>query len=157
MEPIAERLDLPPVYGKVKRTVPWATVRDELTNARVYWLATVRRDGRPHVVPVDGLWVDDRWYYGGAPETVHRRTVEANPEVVMHIGDGVQAFIVEGRVEITTRTHDEAKRLAAISNDKYGYGFDASSYEAVPTLIPRVVLAWTAALADATRFRFTER
>jgi nitroimidazol reductase NimA-like FMN-containing flavoprotein (pyridoxamine 5'-phosphate oxidase superfamily) len=157
MEPIAERLDLPPAYGKVKRTVPWETVREELTKARVYWLATVRRDGRPHVVPVDGVWVDDRFYYGGAPETVHRRTVDANPEVVMHIGDGLQAFIVEGRVEVTMRSPKEAEQLAAVANDKYGYGVEAKRYEAVPTLVPRLVLAWTDGLADATRFRFADR
>jgi hypothetical protein len=157
MEPIAERIDLPAAYGKVTKTLPWTAVQEELTTARVYWLATVRPNGRPHVVPLDGVWVDDRWYYGGAPETLHRRNVDAHPDVAMHIGDGMSAFIVEGAVEITTRSSAEAKKLAAIANKKYGYGVEASRYEQVPTLVPRLVLAWTDGLANATRFRFSKR
>ena len=30
----------------------WSQARDELTAAEVYWLSTVRPDGRPHVTPL---------------------------------------------------------------------------------------------------------
>ena len=40
-----------------------------------YWLATVRRDGTPHVVPVDGMWLDGGCYFGGDPATVHIRNL----------------------------------------------------------------------------------
>jgi hypothetical protein len=28
-----------------------------------HWLATVRPDGRPHVMPVWAIWVDDAFYF----------------------------------------------------------------------------------------------
>jgi nitroimidazol reductase NimA-like FMN-containing flavoprotein (pyridoxamine 5'-phosphate oxidase superfamily) len=117
-------------------------------------LATTRADGRPHVVPVDGLWLDDAWYYGGSPETVHSRTVQANPRVVVHIGDGATAVIVEGEVVPTRQPPEMVRRLEAASRAKYGYAPPPGAYETVRVLHPRRVLAWTAFPTDATRFRF---
>jgi hypothetical protein len=157
-DPIAEPLDLPAVYGKATNPLAWGLVRAELEGAQHYWIVTVREDGRPHAVPVDGVWLDDLWYYGGSDETVHHRSVTANPDVVMHLEDGMKAVIVEGEVRQTTPAPDLAKRMADASRKKYGYGLDASGYEkGVLTLLPRRVLAWTAFPKDATRFRFAER
>ena len=42
-------------------TISWETARDRLANPevpRTCWLATTRPDGRPHLVPVIGFWID---------------------------------------------------------------------------------------------------
>jgi hypothetical protein len=62
MDPIAERLALPDGSGKVGTTMAWEAVRERLEQAPRHWLVTTRPDGRAHVVPVDGLWLDDAWY-----------------------------------------------------------------------------------------------
>jgi len=36
--------------------VPWPEARARLAEAQTYWLATVRLDGRPHVMPLLGVW-----------------------------------------------------------------------------------------------------
>ena len=36
----------------------WSQARDELACAEVYWLSTVRPDGRPHVTPLLGIWLE---------------------------------------------------------------------------------------------------
>jgi Pyridoxamine 5'-phosphate oxidase len=68
-EPVAERnLD---GYGAAP--VAWARVRDSLEgltqapetggpDRHTFWLATVRPDGRPHVMPLGVLWVDGALY-----------------------------------------------------------------------------------------------
>jgi hypothetical protein len=159
MEPVAEVLDLPKEYGVPTDPLDWTTVRAELERAEHYWIATVRSSGRPHVVPVDGIWIDDAWYYGGSETTVHYRSVVANPEMVMHLEDGMKAVVVEGQVRRTNPSGTLAQRIAEASRKKYGYGPDAGAYEkeGVLTLFPRRVLAWTAFPKDATRFRFDER
>ena len=63
MEPIAELVDFPEEYGKASTKLDWPSVRAQLERAERYWIATIRPDGRPHVVPVDGIWVEDLWYY----------------------------------------------------------------------------------------------
>lgn len=155
MEPVAELLQFPEGYGTATTTLPWDVVRAALETAERYWVATTRDDGRPHVVPVDGIWLDDLWYYGGSPEAVHQQTVRANPQVVMHLEDAMKAVIVEGEVRLTKPTSEVARELAVVSRKKYGYAPTVREYQkGVPTLFPTRVLAWTSFPKDATRFRF---
>lgn len=158
MEPIAELLDLPEGYGRATEPLGWASVRSRLEDVQHYWLATSRPDGRPHVVPLEGIWVDDTWYYGGGEDTIHSRTGIANPNVVMHLGDGLEAVIVEGEVQRDSPSRALADRLAGLSRKKYGYAPATGAYEkGVPMLVPRRVLAWRAFPKDATRFRFGDQ
>ena len=155
--PTATKISFPKGYGTAKEVLAWAEVRARLEEAKAYWLATTRADGAPHLVPVDGLWVDDVWYYGGAPDTVHRRTVAQNPRAVMHLADPIKAVIVEGVVRGEGPSPELAQRLADASNTKYveyGYRNDATAYADVLALFPTRVLAWTAFPLDATRFEF---
>jgi hypothetical protein len=44
----------------------WRTAEQRLETPepeQTYWLATVRPDGRPHVMPVIGIWADDAFYF----------------------------------------------------------------------------------------------
>lgn len=155
--PTAARITFPKGYGTAKEVLAWAEVRARLEEAKAYWLATTRADGAPHVVPVDGLWVADVWYYGGAPDTEHRRTVVQNPRAVMHLADPFHAVIVEGVVRGERPSPELAQRLADASNAKYaeyGYRNDATAYAGVLALFSTRVLAWTAFPNDATRFEF---
>ena len=154
MEPVAELLDFPEGYGKATGTLAWTAVRAELERAQNYWVATVRPDGRPHVVPVEGLWIDDAWFYSGSKETVHYRSVAANPQAVMHLEEATKAFIVKGEVLPMDLAPPLATRLAMASREKYGYAPEAGEHVGVLKLSPRTVLAWTAFPKDATRFRF---
>ena len=156
--PIAEQLTIPVEYGTPSRLLSWDRVAARLTDAHHYWLATVRPDGRPHVVPLDGLWIDDVWYFGGRPTTVKHRNLLSNPNAALHLEDGEAAVIVEGTCAIVTPPEEMAERLAATSKQKYGDGPPASVYlTGVWALTPVRVLAWGDLTVDATRFRFDRR
>ena len=44
-----------PRYGDANATAPgWDDVERRLADAQLYWLVTVRADGRPHAVPLCG-------------------------------------------------------------------------------------------------------
>ena len=155
MEPVAELLDFPEGYGKATGPLVWTAVRTELERAQHYWIATVRPDGRPHVVPVEGLWVDDAWYYSGSKETIHYRSVAANPQAAMHLEAATKVFVVEGEVLPIDPAQTLVARLAKAWRQKYGYAPpDADESVGVLRLTPRSILAWTAFPKDATRFRF---
>ena len=156
-KPIADKPDIPAEYGNPKQRLEWDEVERRLERAPVYWIASTRPDGRPHVVPRDGIWLGGGLYYGGSPETVHHRNITQNPEIVVHIGDGQEAIIVEGTVEFQKPTEEMAARLSRESFAKYPqYGrIDPSIYlGGVSLLKPRRVLAWTNFTDNATRFRF---
>ena len=156
--PGREKLVLPKGYGRTTKMISWESVRDRLAEAKQYWLATNRGSGSPHLVPVDGLWVDDRLYYGGSPETVHVRLAQANPNVTIHLPDPWQVVVVEGEVRVSTTSPGLAQRLADVANVKYAeYGMqhDASAYAEPAVVHPRRVIAWSTFPKDATRFTFT--
>ena len=155
LEPTAEILELPSAYGRATSTLDWPSVRERLEKAERYWLAATRPDGRPHVIPIDGIWLDDVWYFGGAPETVHQRSVKENPSVVRHLEDPMKAVIVEGDAEWLTPSPEVGTRLSEASKAKYGYAPSPEDYSAgVWGLRPRRVLAWNSFPKDATRFVF---
>lgn len=159
-EPSSTPLPLPPDYGKATRPMAWSEADGLLTDSRVYWLASVRPDGRPHVVPSDGIWLDGTLYFGGSPDTVHMRNVRATGHAVAHVGDGLAAaVIVEGKVTDETPTHDVAERLAEANNTKYAdYGMAMRPEDYVKTGVTALrahrVLAWTSYPENATRFEF---
>ena len=155
MEPVAEPLELPDGYGTTTTTLAWADVRARLETATQYWVATTLAGGRPHAVPVDGLWLDDLWYWGGSDQAVHYRSALANPQVVMHLPDPARAVVVEGTAGLARPSPALAERLVQASKAKYGYAPPASGYDGALALRPRLVLAWSAFPKDATRFRFT--
>jgi Pyridoxamine 5'-phosphate oxidase len=155
MQPTATQLPLPRPYGTPSRVLAWDAVEGKLASAERYWLATTCPDGRPHVVPVDGLWVDGAWYFGGHPSTVYQRNLRHSREVVVHLEDANAAVIAEGTVELVQAPADLARRLSDASKEKYGYGQPASTYQSgVWRLRPRRVLAWDNLPEDATRFTF---
>jgi nitroimidazol reductase NimA-like FMN-containing flavoprotein (pyridoxamine 5'-phosphate oxidase superfamily) len=52
----------------------WSQARDELASAEVYWLSTVRPDGRPHVTPLLGIWLEGALYFCTGPNEQKART-----------------------------------------------------------------------------------
>ena len=155
MEPVAERLRIPAAYGSPTMLLPWSAVEGSLRGALHYWLATVRPDGRPHSVPVDGLWVDGRLVVGGDPDTVYRRNLRHNRAVTVHLADTEAATIVDGVADWFRPPQNQARALATASRAKYGYAPPVKAFAAgVWRVSPRVVMAWTDLTLDATRFRF---
>lgn len=94
-----------------------------LTGAELYWLTTVRPDGRPHVTPFIGVWWDGALHFCTGPGERKARNVESNQEVVLTTGTNTLSkgfdVVVEGRAE---RITDEPRltALAAAWEAKYG-------------------------------------
>src|SRR5512147_600445 len=96
-EPIVDRPRIPG-YGvpdSSDGTLPWSWARERLDRALVYWLATTGPDGAPHLVPIWGAWVGDRWYVEGGP-TRWQRNLRANPNLAIHVEFGDEVVVVEG-------------------------------------------------------------
>lgn len=90
---------------------PWSLAEERLANpepARTYWLATVRPDGAPHVMPVIALWVDGAVYFLTGEATRKGRNLAHESRCVIAVSSTTLPsldLIVEGRAE---RVTDEA-------------------------------------------------
>ncbi len=166
MSPSIDRPQFPSGYGlpdNDESVLPWSDVEARLVASEQYWMATTRPDGRPHVVPRWGVWVDGGLFYDGAPTTVHVRNLSLNSACVLHLEDGWRAVLVEGVSGPTSSPGPElGARIAAALTSKYGsrgYSPAADAWEGPDAgglcrFTPTKALAWFDFPVDATRFTF---
>ena len=62
----------------------WGDVETLLRAAELYWLTTVRADGRPHVTPLVGLWHDGAFHFTTGTDEQKSRNLDHSPSVVGH-------------------------------------------------------------------------
>ena len=145
----------------------WARAQSVLTDAAIYWLTTVRADGRPHVTPLIAVWRDGAIHFCTGPDEQKSHNLAANSSIVVTTGKNEWAgldVVVEGSAERVT--DDGALRdLAAAWEDKYGkdWHFDVADgafrHDAgradVFTVVPAKAYAYDRdEPGGATRYRF---
>ena len=162
--PSAGAAHFPDEYGQTPQTrahlLDWAAVSARIAAARNYWLATIGADGRPHLRPVDGVYVDGALCFGGSPRTRWVRNLQERPEVSASLPDDDHAVILEGLAELITDPDLPVSiALAPANRAKYPQYFDGdapSEFRPFWCVRPRRVFAWslTDFPAAATRFDF---
>ena len=159
--PSVGRPRIPAEYGIPKNNkglLSWSHVIERMAHAMHYWICTVGADGRPHVTPVDGLWFDDKLYFGGSPQTRRNRDLAENPAVSVHLDSSDDVVILHGDAHLETLDHELAVQLAKVSSEKYGYAPRPEDYQTsgVHVFRPRVVFAWKQFPKDVTRWQFAD-
>jgi hypothetical protein len=102
---------------------PYADARTALDDAQLYWLATVRPDGRPHITPLIAVMVNDALHFCTGADERKAKNIAANAHCIIMTGcnrldDGLDV-VVEGEAVRTT----DALQLARVADayvEKYG-------------------------------------
>jgi PPOX class probable F420-dependent enzyme len=76
-------------------TIP-VHAKERLATAENIWLATVRQDATPHLVPIWFVWVQDRAYVCTAGSSVKVRNIKQNPHVTLSLEDASSPLVIEG-------------------------------------------------------------
>ncbi|MGY1805312.1 pyridoxamine 5'-phosphate oxidase family protein [Blastococcus sp. SYSU D00922] len=116
-----------PRYGDASMTPPaWADIERVLVDAQLYWIITVRADGRPHAVPLVGVWQDGAFAFCTGSDEQKQRNLDGNPQVAVTTGStGANGWnsgddvVVEGRAVRVTEA-GELRALASAWYAKYG-------------------------------------
>jgi hypothetical protein len=160
--PIADRPLVPDGYGIPSDTaslLPWSYVDGQMNQARNYWVGTTRPDGRPHAMPVWGVWLDRVFYFEGNPFTRRGRNLARNPAVVVHLESGDQVLILEGEArEIKEPALSLTRSLSRAFSSKYAwanYHPEPDSWDrgGLYAMHPKVVIGWSHFPQDATRWK----
>lgn len=135
--------------------LPWSTVADWLRVSRNYWVCSTRPDGRPHAMPVWGLWIDGAVWFSTDPDSYKARHLALNPEAVIHLESGDEVCVLEGVVERVT-----VPQLPASFVDEYEAKYDfrldlTMEGFGLFVLAPRLALTWTEADFPTTATRWT--
>ena len=98
--------------------IAWETAVERLSNAHTYWLATVRSDGRPHVMPVWAVWLDDGLWLSTSGDSMKGRNLAREPRCTLTLDDSGMQLVVDGTARRVT-DDGELRRFAEVYTAKY--------------------------------------
>lgn len=79
--------------------LPWSWAEERVVANRNYWVVTASASGRPHAMPVWGVWLPEteRFWFSCSPNARKARNLAANPQCVVTVDDTVECVSMEGR------------------------------------------------------------
>lgn len=121
-KPAASRPDMPG-YGvstSKKGMLPFSHFEKLFGGNCNYFVATAAPGGRPHVMPVWGVWNAGRFFFSTGSRTRKARNLAENPQCAITIEDGAQPVMIEGVATRLTKA-SAFKGAAAAYKKKYDW------------------------------------
>jgi general stress protein 26 len=150
------------------KATPWEKTRRLVEEAELFWISTVRADGRPHVTPLVAVWLDDAIHFTTGPTEQKAVNLRTNPSVILTTGcnqwDRGLDIVVEG--EAVQATDDSLlERLAEAWARKWDgrwryevrhgcFHHDDGGVALVFSVTPQKVFAFGKGTFSQTRHRF---
>jgi nitroimidazol reductase NimA-like FMN-containing flavoprotein (pyridoxamine 5'-phosphate oxidase superfamily) len=146
----------------------WEQTRQVLESAQLFWITTVRADGRPHVTPLVAVWLDSAIYFTTGDSEQKGVNLRGNPHVVLMTGrndwDSGLDVMVEGDAA-RVADDDTLRRLATAWAAKWdgswqfevrdgGFFHPGGGEALVFKVTPAKVLAFGKGTFSHTRHRF---
>ena len=147
----------------------WEQTRRALEQAELFWITTVRADGRPHMTPLVAVWDRDALYFCTGAQEQKAVNLRGNRQVILSTGcnawdQGLDVMVEGDAVQVT----DDAalSRLAEAWRAKWdgrwqyqvrdGFFYHPESEEPVGVfaVAPAKVLAFTKGAFSHTRHVF---
>ena len=139
--------------------LPWSWAVQRLVGSRYYWVSTVRPNGRPHSMPVWGVWIQEQIWFsssGGSRKTLN---IASNPWVVVSTDDATEPVVVEGNARrVSSAGEPELVRAFADAvNAKYATDYPAEFFleNATFSVRPDRVIAMTESDFESSPTRWT--
>ena len=108
---------------------PWAEVVEVLDGAEMFWLSTVREDGRPHVVPMPAVWLDGMLHFCTGAAEQKAVNLRSNAQCVLSTGpnrfhEGLDVVVEGSAARVTGR--ERLEPLAAMWKSRLDWDFDVA-------------------------------
>ncbi|HSA52349.1 MAG TPA: pyridoxamine 5'-phosphate oxidase family protein [Yinghuangia sp.] len=113
---------LGPFSSPDARATPWASVLATIGEAEVFWLSTVRPDGRPHVTPVLAAWSLGGLCFTTGGQERKARNLKRNPHCALTTGTSALTgvdVVIEGVASVVDRRSEREQAVADFER-KYG-------------------------------------
>ena len=147
--------------------VPWAEVDAVLLKSEMFWLSTVRPDGRPHVTPIPAIWDAGKLHFCSGSQEQKSANLARNPQCVLTTGTN-QLFsgldvIAEG-VAVRVTERPRLLELAALWKAQIDWDYEVGEHAfkdaigrdgLVFAVAPVKVLSFSKKPYVQTRYRFS--
>ena len=116
--------------------LPWTEAEQQLQKAGVYWLSTMRPEGRPHATPLFAVWLDGTLYFCTGDAERKAKNLAERVWVTITTGhntlsDGLD-LVVEGEA-VVLNDGAGVRRVADAYAAKYGEGWRIAGADGVVT------------------------
>ena len=111
--------------GEGTGLLPWSWAQERLEASRNYWLTSTRPEGRPHTMPVWGMWHQEELWFSSSKPSRKAKNLLANPRCVVATEDADNPVVVEGTARLIT-SPEELDLMLMLENTKYStsYGIE---------------------------------
>ncbi|ASU85098.1 pyridoxamine 5'-phosphate oxidase [Nocardiopsis gilva YIM 90087] len=139
--------------------LPWSWAEERLRESHDYWVSSVWPDGRPHTMPVWGVWDAQELWFRSARRSRKVRNLRLDPRISVATCDARRPVVVEGRAAFVTEDA-VLDYLTVLFNAKYRTRFTASFLDPAVCSTVRVRPHWVFALdmndfdGSPTRWKF---
>jgi general stress protein 26 len=103
----------------------WSWAAERLTAARNYWVASVWPDGRPHVMPVWGMWDDSTLWFSSSAGSRKTKNLRADPRCVITTEEASDPVVMEGSARVAAEPA-VLQRVTDLMNAKYATHIEVS-------------------------------
>jgi len=145
--------------------LPWKWAKERLEKGRTYFISTADPTGKPHVMPVWGIWLNDVFLFSTGGKSRKARNLSGNPRcsIVTDIDfkgrakkdDIKDTVIVEGVADVVDDLRIR-KKFSALYEEKYAWDMEGFA-EPIYRVRPNVVFGFADQFAQtATRWKFDE-
>ena len=146
----------------------WNETRRVLEEAQLFWISTVRADGRPHVTPLVAVWLEEALHFTTGPTEQKAVNLRTNSKVILITGcntwDRGLDVVLEGEA-VRVTDYDMLERLAAAWATKWdgswryevhdgAFRLEGGGTALVFSVKPTKVFAFAKGAFGQTRHRF---
>ena len=116
--------------------LPWSWAEQRLQKCKNFYLSTVSPEGRPHVMPLWGLWLDSKFFFSTGKNSRKARNLAGNPHCTVATGNAEEAVILEGTASLVSDRQLCSRFVQAVS-EKYKFDMGGYAEEPIYALQPR--------------------
>jgi PPOX class probable F420-dependent enzyme len=126
--------------------LPWSLADERLKSSHDYWLATVRPDGRPHVMPVWGVWSGGALWFSTGGRSRKAANLALDDRCTLTTDDAINPVVIDGTAEVVADSESLESFLEAL-NAKYSTSYARDLVDPAVNRCFRVRPSWVFSLS----------
>jgi nitroimidazol reductase NimA-like FMN-containing flavoprotein (pyridoxamine 5'-phosphate oxidase superfamily) len=128
--------------------LPWSWAEKRLAASHDFWLATVRPDGRPHLMPVWAVWHRSSVWFSCSGRSRKTANLSANARCSISTDNPIEPVVIEGVAELISNV-DTLRVILDIENRKYSTNYTMDLFDPVVNACFRIEPVWTFRIAES--------
>ncbi len=120
----------------------WRAIEARLSRESTIWLATVRADGRPHLVPLWYVWLDEKLYVCTGSRTQKYANMYNNQNVALALPDAANVVVIEGEAHTAGRALVDSLAEHFYHKYEWDFRYDETADWRLIEITPFKIMAW---------------